>query len=76
MIELSNGARPSSPIAFAGRIAGTGANGAHDVRLDNGHHVEAYDAKGPASASRPTLGARVSVEMAHNEMRGWRLTRR
>lgn len=72
MIARQVGQHPTTNIVFAGRIAGVGADGGHEVRLDNGHHVQAYDATG-ATAPRPGLGARVSVEMAPNEMRGWRL---
>lgn len=72
MIAQDCGSPPrTSTIVFAGRIASVGPGDVHDVRLDNGHHITAYDAEG--ATARPGLGVRVSVELAHGDTRGWRL---
>jgi len=63
------------PIAFCGEVACLGADGGHSVRLDNDHLVKAYPAASQAHQPPPAIGERVVVEMAFNEMKGWRFAR-
>ncbi|GAA0620784.1 hypothetical protein GCM10009422_15610 [Brevundimonas kwangchunensis] len=49
--------------------------GRYRVRLDNGHVVTALPSLGmPVSSPEP--GDRVVVEIAFNQLKGWRLERR
>jgi hypothetical protein len=53
--------------------------GACVVRLDNGHLINARSPRarcGEAAGAASLPGRIVSVEMAHDDMRGWRIARR
>jgi translation initiation factor IF-1 len=49
--------------------------GRRKVRLDNGHVVTVLPILG-APTGVPLLGDRVTVEIAFNQLKGWRLARR
>ncbi|MFP5296283.1 MAG: hypothetical protein ACLGG3_03015 [Alphaproteobacteria bacterium] len=49
--------------------------GLRRVRLDNGHVVTVLPSFGRATAV-PLVGDRVVVEIAFNQLKGWRLARR
>nr|WP_314527456.1 hypothetical protein [uncultured Brevundimonas sp.] len=62
-------------IAFDGEVLKLTPLGGRRVRLDNGHLITALpslDAR--TRVSRP--GDRVTVEIAFNSLKGWRLSRR
>lgn len=63
------------PIAFEGDVVGLLPLGLRRVRLTNGHVVTALPARGKAGA--PSLvGDRVTIEIAFNQLKGWRLSGR
>jgi hypothetical protein len=64
------------PIAFCGEVVRLGDDGGHSVRLDNHHPVTAYPTASQAHQPPPAVGERVRVEMAFDEMKGWRFSRR
>jgi hypothetical protein len=49
--------------------------GDRKVRLDNGHVVTSLPMQGPSSGV-PLIGDRVVIEIALNQLKGWRLARR
>lgn len=49
--------------------------GVRRVRLDNGHHITVLPTLG-AQTGVSLVGARVVVEIALNQLKGWRLARR
>jgi hypothetical protein len=51
-------------------------DGARQVRLDNRHLVTARPPRRQAASMLPGAGARVMIEMAPNDIQGWRLSRR
>ena len=65
----------SHAIAFDGEIVSLLPLGLRRVRLDNGHEVTVLPSFGRA-ADVPLVGDRVVVEIAFNQLRGWRLVRR
>ncbi len=67
--------RDSRAIAFDGEIVGLLPLGVRRVRLDNGHVVTVLPSFGHAT-DVPLVGDRVVVEIAFNQLRGWRLARR
>jgi translation initiation factor IF-1 len=71
-------ARPgvdSHAIAFEGEIVSLLPLGLRRVRLDNGHVVTVLPSFGRAT-ELPLVGDRVVVEIAFNQLKGWRLVRR
>jgi hypothetical protein len=46
------------------------------VRLDNHHLVTAYPPRRKALCVVPDVGERVLIEMAPDDLRGWRFLRR
>lgn len=72
------GPRPpdsSHAIAFHGEIVNLLPLGLRRVRLDNGHVVTVLPSFGRAT-DVPLVGDRVVVEIAFNQLKGWRLARR
>ena len=65
----------SRAIAFDGEIVSLLPLGLRRVRLDNGHVVTVLPSFGRAT-DVPLVGDRVSVEIAFNQLKGWRLARR
>ena len=65
----------SRAIAFDGEIVSLLPLGLRRVRLDNGHVVTVLPSFGRAT-DVPLVGDRVVVEIAFNQLRGWRLARR
>ncbi|MBA4805276.1 MAG: translation initiation factor IF-1 [Brevundimonas sp.] len=65
----------SRAIAFDGEIVSLLPLGLRRVRLDNGHVVTVLPSFGRAS-DVPLVGDRVVVEIAFNQLKGWRLVRR
>jgi translation initiation factor IF-1 len=65
----------SHAIAFDGEIVSLLPLGLRRVRLDNGHVVTVLPSFGRATAV-PLVGDRVVVEIAFNQLKGWRLARR
>ena len=65
----------SRAIAFEGEIVSLLPLGLRRVRLDNGHVVTVLPSFGRASEV-PLVGDRVVVEIAFNQLKGWRLARR
>lgn len=67
--------RDQHAIAFEGEVVKLLPLGRRRVRLTNGHLVTVL-----ASFGRPTdvslIGDRVVVEIAFNQLKGWRLARR
>ena len=64
----------SRAIAFDGEIVSLLPLGLRRVRLDNGHVVTVLPSFGRAT-DVPLVGDRVSVEIAFNQLKGWRLAR-
>ena len=62
-------------IAFDGEIVSLLPLGLRRVRLDNGHVVTVLPSFGRAT-DVPLVGDRVVVEIAFNQLMGWRLVRR
>ena len=65
----------SRAIAFDGEIVSLLPLGLRRVRLDNGHMVTVLPSFGRAT-DVPLVGDRVVVEIAFNQLKGWRLARR
>ncbi len=65
----------SPTIAFDGEIVSLLPLGLRRVRLDNGHVVTVLPSFGRANEV-PLMGDRVVVEIAFNQLKGWRLVRR
>ncbi|MCZ8195111.1 MAG: translation initiation factor IF-1 [Brevundimonas sp.] len=64
-----------SGIAFDGEVVALLPRGDRKVRLDNGHVITSLPMRGP-STGVPLIGDRVVVEIAMNQLKGWRLARR
>lgn len=62
-------------IAFEGEITRLLPLGGRRVRLDNGHLITVLPSLG-AQTGVSLLGDRVTVEIAFNQLKGWRLSRR
>ena len=62
-------------IAFDGEITRLLPLGGRRVRLDNGHLITVLPSLG-AQTGVSLLGDRVTVEIAFNSLKGWRLSRR
>lgn len=68
-------AKTAEPIAFEGEVVGLLPLGLRRVRLTNGHVVTVLPARGRTGA--PCLiGDAVNIEIAFNQLRGWRLSGR
>ena len=61
-------------IAFDGEITRLLPLGGRRVRLDNGHLITVLPSLG-AQTGVSLLGDRVTVEIAFNQLKGWRLSR-
>ena len=64
----------SRAIAFDGEIVSLLPLGLRRVRLDNGHLVTVLPSFGRA-IDVPLVGDKVVVEIAFNQLKGWRLAR-
>ena len=62
-------------IAFDGEITRLLPLGGRRVRLDNGHLITVLPSLG-AQTGVSLLGDRVTVEIAFNQLKGWRRSRR
>ena len=62
-------------IAFDGEITRLLPLGGRRVRLDNGNLITVLPSLG-AQTGVSLLGDRVTVEIAFNQLKGWRLSRR